>query len=200
MKQVHPDLPKAHFELNMKTKNNPSTMFEIYVRWVNQNVQILCYSIEEKMEGFLKRLKNLRDRLSETDFSLLKKKEELEKAFLKIEELSGPFISLNESLAIVPLFGNLTSEKVHAIESGILNSTYHTERDVIVFDFTAVGEMTETGCLKIQQLFQSLQLIGPKVVISGIKPKQTMEINRHNWLQASSFVPSISEALKRNLK
>jgi rsbT co-antagonist protein RsbR len=196
---IQPRLPEMQFELNMKTKQDPLTVFEISVRWEADRAHIICTEKTNEVNQLASQLMKLRTRLSETDFELLEKKEELEDAINRIHKLSGPFIPLYEEAGLVPLFGDLQADKLQVIEANILSKIDEGEYEQVFFDFHGVGKITVDGKEKLGQLFESIQLMGTKTVIVGLSPSQVQGFGSKGMLQAAAM-GSLQQAISIYVK
>ena len=196
LKLVNLAQPSTKVEVNMKTKASPLSMFELIIHWQEDRAHILCYPLENRIQGLISQIQSLRNRLSETDFTLLENKEELEKTLHRVNRLSGPFISINVNTGLVPLFGDLAGDKVEAFKERIFNAVEDGRYHNILFDFSAVSSLNHEGVLAIQSLFQTLNLMGQQVIIVGVTPEQAMEMTRQKWFLDLNYMSSLSEALR----
>ncbi|WP_077305352.1 STAS domain-containing protein [Terribacillus halophilus] len=196
---IQPHLSEMQFELNMKTKHDPLAVFEISVRWEADEAHIICVEKTKEIDQLASDLMKLRSRLSETDFELLEKKEELEDAINRIHKLSGPFIPLYEEAGLVPLFGDLQADKLQVIEANILSRIDEEEYEQVFFDFHGVGKITMNGKEKLGQLFEAIQLMGTKTVIVGLSPSQVQGLGSKGTLQADAMA-SLQQAISIYVK
>ncbi len=143
---------------------------------------------------------DLQNRLSSTDFELFEKKEELEKAFMEIDKLSGPFITLSAEVALIPMFGDITPRKINAIKENTLKSAYKHDLDTMLFDFTGAGSITREGLQQMESLFTALSYMGGiEAVIVGVKPEHAKQMNALNADEEFSFLSTLQEAMKKHL-
>ncbi|WP_349409224.1 hypothetical protein [Pseudalkalibacillus sp. SCS-8] len=202
MVKAERNLGKKHgtavFELVMKTFQNPFSLYEVHVSWnLDRSAEIVCVEKSTANEKLFNQIDRLRGRLENTNFELLEKKNELEAAMHKINELSGPFISLTDDTALVPLFGDLTEEKMMLISKKILDNAHHKNQDRLYFDFTGVSEINEDGFKELQQLFKTLWYMGEiEAIIIGISPQQAVTLNNLDTEYHLKFVSTLKEALK----
>lgn len=196
---IQPDFSEIEMELNMKTKHDPLAVFGISVKWEGNKVHILCVEKTKEVDTLSDQLIMLRSRLSETDFELLEKKEELEEAIARINKLSGPFIPLYAEAGLVPLFGDLQADKLQVIEENILYRIEEGDYEQVFFDFHAVGYITDDGKKQLGQLFETIQLMGTKTVIVGLSPSQVSGLKSKGTLQAASMA-SLKQAISKYVK
>ncbi|QXE02125.1 STAS domain-containing protein [Terribacillus sp. DMT04] len=196
---IQPHLSEIHFELNMKTKHDPLAVFKISVQWEADRAHIICVEKTKEVDQLASQLMKLRSRLSETDFELLEKKEELEDAINRIYKLSGPFIPLYKESGLIPLFGDLQADKLEVMEANILAKIDEGEYEQVFFDFHGVGEITIAGKEKLGQLFESIQLMGTKTIIVGLSPSQVQGFGSKGTLQADTM-GSLQQAISMYVK
>ncbi len=194
---VLPSITENSVELNLKTKEKPLVAYQVNVHWYNGEGHVICHEAPEQMGIISGQLQKLRDRLEDTDFELLEKKEELENAVERVNRLSGPVIPLHESVAIVPFFGDLLPEKLETIKTGILRHLHDSTIDYLLVDFTAVGNISREGITKLEELFHTIRLMGQDIVLCGIKPQHAQAINNLDRLLDAKKVTSLSEAIYR---
>ncbi|MGG3797560.1 STAS domain-containing protein [Metabacillus fastidiosus] len=192
-----PNFIPITIELNMKTKRNPLALFDVHIVWDrNDHANMIFLPKDSANEDLMEKLMELQERLASTDFELFEKKEELEKAFIRLNQLSGPFIPLSESMCLIPLFGNLTAEKINIISDGCLKSVFAGEYDEILFDLTAVGEVEEKGVEKFIQLIKTLNFMtGSIIKLIGIKPELAKVLNNYSFDEWSQINKSLKKVL-----
>ncbi|EIT87419.1 hypothetical protein A374_00555 [Fictibacillus macauensis ZFHKF-1] len=186
-------------EISLQTKESPFELFDLYVTWDHYvHGHIICIRKEDTNAKLEQMVQQLQHRLLTTDFELFEKKEELEKAFYAIDQLSGPFIMLSGGVALIPLFGDITDRKINAIKEQTLKRAYEHELETALFDFTAVGTITLEGLLQLDQLFRALRYMGGiAAVIVGVKPIHAQQL--HNLDSAVSFttLSTLKDALQK---
>lgn len=199
-KGIVPEKASARMELILKTKSDPMVTFQIDINWINKEAHIICTEMTNQYDQVSGQLLDLRNRLADTDFALLEKKEELEKAIERTNQLSGPFIPLSDEVAVVPLFGDLFPDKLSIITQQIVHSLYNTDYQWILFDFTAVAEIDVKGIQSVEELFKTIHLMGQEAVICGIKPEHAQLISNFQWFLQTRKLNSLSEAVRRYIK
>ncbi|MGM7703609.1 STAS domain-containing protein [Pseudalkalibacillus sp. Hm43] len=192
----------TEFELVMKTFQNPFSLFEIRMSWnTDSTCEIICLEKNSHNEKLSRQIDRLRSRLQNTNFELLDKKNELESALHRINELSGPFISLTDDAALIPLFGDLTDEKMELITQNILDNAHRRNQERLYFDFTGVGDITKKGFKELQQLFKTLWYMGQiEAIIIGITPQQAVVLNHLDTEYHLRFVSTLKDAISDLVK
>jgi rsbT co-antagonist protein RsbR len=190
-------LAPIKMELNMITKEEPLALFDVHLQWDTENQASMIFLPKDSSnEELMEKLMNIQHRLASSDFELLEKKEELESVLKRLDELSGPFIPLSDSLCMIPLFGDITADKINAISESCLQSVFRGNYEVILFDLTAVGEVQADGIEKFIQLVKTLNFMtGDIIKLIGIKPNLAKELKHHQLDQWVQFNHSLKEEL-----
>jgi rsbT co-antagonist protein RsbR len=172
------------FEAVVNSKHHPFLLCDVHMSWENDTGYAVFIPIGKHVSVLEEKLSDLRLRLASTDFELFEKKEALEDAMKRLDELSGPFIPISEKIAFVPLFGDVTESKMITVTGNALKAAYEGQFDEIFFDLSATGDMDEAGVQKLSELFRMLQYMnGKPVKILGVKPKHARQLNDFdvNW-------------------
>jgi rsbT co-antagonist protein RsbR len=197
---VVPEIQKASIEIHLKPKgaeDRPITA-DLYVSWENDlYAQVILMLKDNNLNKVTKTLDQLRSRLNDTNFELLEEKEKLEEAIDQNNRLSAPFIELTADTALVPLFGDLTQEKMYAVEDYLLYSSQKDEIDRILFDFTAVGNLQREGVQVFINIMTSLFYMGPEIVLIGIQPDQAKRLSEMNLPSEVIFINSLQQAIMK---
>ncbi|WP_264740166.1 STAS domain-containing protein [Cytobacillus firmus] len=191
-----PGVDPVKLELNMKTRETPITLFEVHIQWDSEDhANMLFLPKDSSNEGLMDKLMQLQQRLSSTDFELLEKKEELEQVLIRLNQLSGPFIPLSETLCLIPLFGDITPDKINVISESCLKAVFAGEYEEILFDLTAVGEIEGKGIEKFTQLIKTLNFMtGSIIKLIGIKPNLAKVLNNYKldeWVQIDQSLKQV---------
>ncbi|MFG6115295.1 STAS domain-containing protein [Halobacillus sp. MO56] len=96
---------------------------------------------------------------------LLKAKEDI------IQQLSAPVIALDEKRALLPLIGEIDSERAGVILENTLNQCSKLGIGQLYIDLSGVATIDTLVAHQISNLIQSLQLLGIKPTISGMRPE-----------------------------
>jgi len=178
MKFLMPFKGEKSFEANVKGKENPFLLCDIYISWEGELAHIVLIPTGSNVKGLEEKLSDLRLRLATTDFELFEKKEALEEAMKRLDELSGPFIPISEKMAFVPLFGDITESKMITVTGNALKAAYEGQFEEILFDLSAIGEIDEPGVRKLSELFRMLHYMnGKPAKIIGVKPKHARQLH-----------------------
>ncbi len=98
-------------ELNLKTKSNPMTLFDVYIQYEGKNfIHIFCIEKEESVDQIYQAVKTLEGDLLYANLSLLEKQEQLEKSLQQMKE-----IAINQDTLVTA--GQIAASIAHEISS-----------------------------------------------------------------------------------
>ncbi|MCA0173762.1 STAS domain-containing protein [Bacillus sp. RAR_GA_16] len=181
-KILNPLLKEAEVELVMGTAQSPYTLFQVYAKWSsNGSGQLICVRQDERLEKLSEALQKQQERLADTNFDLLDKKEELEAALVKVKKLSSPFLPISSSLGIIPLFGELDENLFHVNAHHLLQTLQDGNYDRVILDFSGVGEVQPSGVVGLLSFCSMLDVVGVSPVLCGIKPIHAQHLAKHDF-------------------
>jgi rsbT co-antagonist protein RsbR len=160
------------FEINAKTKQEPLELFKVFAQWNGPEAFCIFVPANQDYNLVHKQLEELQMRLSETNFELYEKKEQLSSAMDRTNRLSGPYIELSDTLALLPIFGDLSEEKITAVQDNAIQHAYDNKPERVLVDFTGVGVVEESGVLQLKDMVLVFKQMGMDVVIIGLSPAQ----------------------------
>ncbi|WP_309088534.1 PAS domain-containing protein [Domibacillus sp.] len=127
---------------------------------------------------------------------------DIEAAKKEIEDLSIPIISLDDETMVVPLVGQMDANRSFLLIDKLSDKLFKTETEHVIVDVTGLyldSSMTEEW---IQNLRNTVRLLGAELIISGVSPKMAFYFNRTmNDIADMQFYSSLQVALgsiKRN--
>lgn len=131
-------------------------------------------SVSRELENEWKRLlievfDEIMFKVSEEKSNQLNKK--IDKQRNMINELSSPLIQLSNERALLPLVGNIDTERASAIMENTLRNCTEENIDVLFIDLSGVYLVDTMVAHQIFQLIDSLQLIGVSSTVVGIRPE-----------------------------
>ena len=185
-------------EVNVHTKESLLVLFDLYLSEdSNGRIHILFVSKEKSNQVYLDKINYLQERLAHTDFELFEQKEKLEDVLMRLNKLSGPFIPLSDKMCYIPLFGDITSEKINLISEHVLHSVFNGEYQKILIDLTAVGEVQDDGIKKLIDLFSTLRFMaGSKIQLLGIQPRLAKILSTYELEKIVEFKSSLQYILQ----
>lgn len=88
-----------------------------------------------------------------------------------IYELSSPVIQLNEHIGLLPLVGDIDTERAKLILENTLEQCVEKRLDYLFIDLSGVVAIDTMVAQQIFQLHEALSLIGVRTTLSGIRPE-----------------------------
>ncbi|WP_058308082.1 STAS domain-containing protein [Gracilibacillus massiliensis] len=192
-------LNSSSIELNMKSISNPLSVYQVSINWDDQIGHIVCYPANDQVEQLAIQLTSLRERLDDTNFSLLTKKEELERAQQRIDALSGPLIFLSSELVLIPLFGDVTIDKMQIINEKVSRELYQSDSTKLLIDFTAVDHLHPKGIDLLGELIEIIFLLGQKPIITGLSPSHARLLSNIVSFKQIKKINNVQTAIKQML-
>jgi anti-anti-sigma regulatory factor len=117
-----------------------------------------------------------------------------------IQQLEVPLIPLFEGVLVLPLVGNLDSQRCAQIEQALLEYISSTRTKLVLADISAVPTVDTAIASQLVQMGQAVRLLGSTMVLTGIKPAvaQTIVALGIERLGMRSYA-SIEDALNTHL-
>jgi rsbT co-antagonist protein RsbR len=88
-----------------------------------------------------------------------------------IQELSTPVLPFREGMLLLPLIGQIDSQRARQLTEHLLMAIRAYRAKVIVIDITGVATVDSRVANHLVQTVDAARLMGAKVVISGISPE-----------------------------
>lgn len=198
--EVVPAKIKNKMEINIyqRERELDPLLVDLYVNWKNDlQAELMILPKDQRVSDITVSLGKLRSRLNNTNFELLEEKEKLQEAIDENNRLSAPFIELSSTTALVPLFGDLNDEKMYTVSENLLESAQKADKETILVDLTAVGEIEHDGMIVFQNIVQSLSYMGIEIVVIGVKPDHAQRINQLQLKLGLRFISSLHQAVQK---
>ncbi len=88
-----------------------------------------------------------------------------------IRELSTPVLPFREGMLLLPIIGQIDSQRARQLTEDLLESIRANRAKVIVIDITGVASVDSRVANHLLQTVEAARLMGAEVVISGISPE-----------------------------
>ncbi|WP_338421093.1 STAS domain-containing protein [Mesobacillus harenae] len=102
--------------------------------------------------------------------SLLGNVLDLEKKSLQVQMLSVPLVPIYDDTAILPLIGEVDSERTSRIIEHTLSEAAKGELDYIIFDLSGLALIDSQSVENLMKIADSLKLVGVSMIFTGIRP------------------------------
>lgn len=189
------------FELNLVTVADELILADLYGTWnLDEILTLIIVPKEGGLERISQQLRQLQNRLRETDYDLFQEKELTTELLQRVRQLSAPRIRLDLNQMLIPLFGDLTAVKVNTVQDDLLKDIHDANVETVIVDFTAVDQIEEEGLRLWNGLMQSFKLMGVECVITGVKPAHAKRLHALESHIVMHFASSLLEVLAANNK
>ncbi|WP_088009603.1 STAS domain-containing protein [Indiicoccus explosivorum] len=182
-------------ELNIIGAKGERMTADVYAKWNGGEAVVVFVPTDDSLRRISDQFTALRRRLNETNYDLLLEKMKVDELVERVQELSAPFIRLDRTRVLVPLFGDLTSDQMAAVQSRVLQDTYSASATEILLDFTAVDEIDRSGLQALDSLLQSLSLMGTDVTLTGLHPEHAQRLHELDARLGTRFASSLKDVL-----
>ncbi|MGB2994221.1 MAG: STAS domain-containing protein [Paenisporosarcina sp.] len=95
----------------------------------------------------------------------------LENAQIAFIEISVPVVPLFQGVAVLPLIGNIDTERANIIMEKTLTSAIKLELEKLIIDLSGIHIVDRAVAEQIFKIVDALSLIGVRTVITGIRPE-----------------------------
>ena len=87
-----------------------------------------------------------------------------------IRELSTPVLQVRDRLLILPIIGNLDSQRARQLMDQLLAAIQHNRARVVVIDITGVATIDITVANHLVQTVEASRLMGASAILTGLSP------------------------------
>jgi len=88
-----------------------------------------------------------------------------------IRELSAPVITLTNQIGLLPLIGDIDTNRAKSILESTLHQSVHSKISVLIMDLSGVVMVDTMVAQQLFQLVDSLRMVGIKTILTGIRPE-----------------------------
>ncbi|MCG1029064.1 STAS domain-containing protein [Virgibacillus halodenitrificans] len=201
LQMLHPSKVKNTFEVNIVDKFGELLLVDCYAGWQGDlHAELLFLKKDPTITRVSTSLNKLQSRLQATDMELLQEKEKAEEVLKENNRLSAPFIEVTNELALIPIFGEIDTEKSEIISELIIQNAYDAIATKLIIDFTAIGRIDRDGLKGFNKLFRSLEMLGKQVTVTGVGPRHAKTFHELGVPMDIHFLPSLQKAITKLTK
>jgi anti-anti-sigma regulatory factor len=95
---------------------------------------------------------------------------DLEKRTLQVQMLSVPLVPIYDHVAVLPIIGEVDSERTTRIMEHTLQEASKGELEYIIFDLSGLAEIDSESVMNLMKIADSLKLVGVSMIFTGIRP------------------------------
>ncbi|MGM0845647.1 MAG: STAS domain-containing protein [Bacillota bacterium] len=99
----------------------------------------------------------------------------LEKANHKVQALSAPLVPISDTVAILPVIGEVDEDRTNRILEHSLSQSTKKGLEFMIFDLSGMTTIDECSAFNLLKIGQSLKLLGVEMIITGVRPELAMK-------------------------
>jgi rsbT co-antagonist protein RsbR len=107
--------------------------------------------------------------LQQVNKELVNSYDEMKGLLELVRDLETPIIPVLEGVLVLPLVGHLDTRRADQINRAVLEAVYEQRARVVIIDITGISVVDSQIARRIQDLALSVQLLGARVMLTGIK-------------------------------
>ena len=137
------------------------------------------------------------------DVTRRRQQEELVGHYLsEVKRLSTPIVPVEDNISVLPLVGTIDEERLQQMLEAVSHHVKESKEDYLIMDMSAVHSYNEAVHMGIYQMNQLLDLMGTKLIITGIKPTFAIqsapyadfsELSLHTYATVKQALQTIQE-------
>ncbi|NMH74949.1 STAS domain-containing protein [Bacillus sp. RO2] len=121
---------------------------------------------------------------------------DLEKKNLQIQMLSVPLVPIFDDMAVLPLIGEVDSERTSRVIEHTLAEAAKGELEHIIIDLSGLARIDSKSVENLMLISNSLKLVGVRVIFTGIRPDLAKKVNQLlNTYQDITFKSTLKQAI-----
>jgi methyl-accepting chemotaxis protein len=114
-----------------------------------------------------------------------------------IEALSAPLIPIQDDVVVLPLVGDLDSDRCRRIADSLTGQLDQVQAHCAVLDVTGVPHVDAAAGEELARIARSARLMGARVIISGLGPESAAELADHPDIMAGvEIARTLRDAIK----
>ncbi|KMK75396.1 STAS domain-containing protein [Alkalihalobacillus pseudalcaliphilus] len=196
---LQPNKNKVTLEINVIQSDGVLLLALLHATWHSEEeAQVVLIFTDKQLATISHQLMSLRERLNHTNMELVREKEKLQHTLEENYRLSAPCIKMSNHFTMIPLYGDLTAEKMRFTQEKVLENLYYQDPKNVLIDFTAIGTIYVDGLPGLELMLQSISLMGIRIYLVGVNEKTTKELHKldvHKW--RVEFIQSMKVALQK---
>lgn len=87
-----------------------------------------------------------------------------------MQAMSTPLIPITDRIVVMPLVGQMDSERVSQVMSVALEGVQSTQTQIVILDVTGLREIDTRVASALVDTARALQLLGARTILTGIRP------------------------------
>ncbi|UOQ87370.1 STAS domain-containing protein [Gracilibacillus salinarum] len=117
------------------------------------------------------------------------------------QDLPVPIIKVDDDIDICPLIGTLDDNKTILLINTTIHHIAETKMDYVIFDFTGIKTVTDSGIYNLFYTVQLMELIGLTIIFTGIRSQSAMHSSLlSEKLKNKQVFQTVKDALESLIK
>ncbi|WP_342528439.1 STAS domain-containing protein [Chryseomicrobium sp. FSL W7-1435] len=164
-------------EVSLVGKSGNLEFVDLFVTWSRGEGVVLVVQKSSQYSLVSSKLGLLQTELSIRNSELVEEKDRVQSLLVGMQELSAPAIVVKEGVTLIPLFGALELNQMTLIFNRLLTHFVEEQTQIAILDFTASGDFGLENWQGVDQFVKSASIMGVRVIVSGLHPKQVKALN-----------------------
>ncbi|MCP3029405.1 STAS domain-containing protein [Halobacillus sp. A5] len=116
----------------------------------------------------------------------------------QVDLLSTPIVPVTEGVAVLPIVGYMSEDRSSQLLGNILRQVQQNELDYFILDLSGLVTFNNLFINHLMNIIDSLELMGVKAVITGIRPDMAMaQVKQGAKFKNIIIASSLEQALQR---
>ncbi|GIV98214.1 MAG: hypothetical protein KatS3mg057_2871 [Herpetosiphonaceae bacterium] len=135
----------------------------------------VTFDRRDELGALGKHFNTMAERLHQQILELQGQREELRQRYEEqqmllelVRELETPVIPVLDRVYVVPLVGHLDTRRATALTNTVLTTIHREHGEFVIIDITGISTLDTAVAKRIEHLAYALQLLGTRVILSGI--------------------------------
>ncbi|NLP50212.1 STAS domain-containing protein [Bacillus sp. RO1] len=122
---------------------------------------------------------------------------DLQKKNLQVQMLSVPLVPIFDDMAVLPLIGEVDSERTSRVIEHTLAEAAKGELEYIIIDLSGLARIDSISVENLMLISDSLKLVGVRVTFTGIRPDLAKKVNLlQNTFEDITFKSTLKQAIQ----
>ncbi|WP_392396861.1 STAS domain-containing protein [Sutcliffiella horikoshii] len=122
---------------------------------------------------------------------------DLQKKNLQVQMLSVPLVPIFDDMAVLPLIGEVDSERTSRVIEHTLAEAAKGELEYIIIDLSGLARIDSRSVENLMLISNSLKLVGVRVTFTGIRPDLAKKVNLlQSTFEDITFKSTLKQAIQ----
>ncbi|MGD6874632.1 STAS domain-containing protein [Sutcliffiella horikoshii] len=122
---------------------------------------------------------------------------DLQKKNLQVQMLSVPLVPIFDDMAVLPLIGEVDSERTSRVIEHTLTEAAKGELEHIIIDLSGLARIDSRSVENLMLISNSLKLVGVRITYTGIRPDLAKKVNLLQYtFKDNTFKSTLKQAIQ----